>query len=89
VRGHLNAGLRVSTILLTMYDGRTRLATQVADDVRAHFGDTVLRTIIPRSVRVSEAPSYGQSVITYDPASTGAVAYIEAARELAYRAVQD
>jgi chromosome partitioning protein len=89
VRGHLNARLRVSTILLTMYDGRTRLATQVADDVRAHFGDTVLRTIIPRSVRVSEAPSYGQSVITYDPASTGAVAYIEAARELAYRAVPE
>ena len=87
VRGHLNAKLRVSTILLTMYDGRTRLATQVADDVRSHFGDVVLQTIIPRSVRVSEAPSYGQSVITYDPASTGAVAYAEAARELAYRAV--
>ena len=87
VRGHLNAELRVSTILLTMYDGRTRLATQVADDVRSHFGDVVLQTIIPRSVRVSEAPSYGQSVITYDPASTGAVAYAEAARELAYRAV--
>ena len=87
VRGHLNAKLRVSTILLTMYDGRTRLATQVADDVRTHFGDTVLQTIIPRSVRVSEAPSYGQSVITYDPASSGAVAYAEAARELAYRAV--
>ena len=89
VRGHLNDRLVISTILLTMYDGRTRLATQVADDVRAHFGDVVLRTIIPRSVRVSEAPSYGQSVITYDPASTGAVAYIEAARELAYRAVTD
>jgi chromosome partitioning protein len=87
VRAHLNARLRVSTILLTMYDGRTRLATQVADDVRSHFGDVVLQTIIPRSVRVSEAPSYGQSVITYDPASTGAVAYAEAARELAYRAV--
>jgi chromosome partitioning protein len=87
VRGHLNAKLKVSTILLTMYDGRTRLATQVADDVRTHFGDVVLQTIIPRSVRVSEAPSYGQSVITYDPASTGAVAYTEAARELAYRAV--
>jgi chromosome partitioning protein len=87
VRGHLNAKLRVTTILLTMYDGRTRLATQVADDVRTHFGDTVLQTIIPRSVRVSEAPSYGQSVITYDPASSGAVAYAEAARELAYRAV--
>ena len=87
VRGHLNATLAVSTILLTMYDGRTRLATQVADDVRSHFGDVVLQTIIPRSVRVSEAPSYGQSVITYDPASTGAVAYAEAARELAYRGV--
>jgi chromosome partitioning protein len=87
VRGHLNAKLKVTTILLTMYDGRTRLATQVADDVRSHFGDVVLQTIIPRSVRVSEAPSYGQSVITYDPASSGAVAYAEAARELAYRAV--
>jgi chromosome partitioning protein len=86
VRAHLNANLWVSTILLTMYDGRTRLATQVADDVRSHFGDVVLQTIIPRSVRVSEAPSYGQSVITYDPASSGAVAYAEAARELAYRA---
>ena len=89
VRGHLNATLRISTILLTMYDGRTRLATQVAEDVRSHFGEVVLQTIIPRSVRVSEAPSYGQSVITYDPASSGAVAYAEAARELAYRAVTD
>jgi chromosome partitioning protein len=70
-----------------MYDGRTRLATQVADDVREHFNDVVLHTIIPRSVRVSEAPSYGQSVITYDPSSSGAVAYAEAARELAYRAI--
>jgi chromosome partitioning protein len=86
VRGHLNAKLRISTILLTMYDGRTRLATQVAEDVRSHFGEVVLQTIIPRSVRVSEAPSYGQSVITYDPASSGAVAYAEAARELAHRA---
>ena len=85
VRAHLNDRLRVSTILLTMYDGRTRLATQVADDVRSHFGDVVLQTIIPRSVRVSEAPSYGQSVITYDPASNGALAYVEAARELALR----
>jgi chromosome partitioning protein len=87
VRAHLNATLGISTILLTMYDGRTRLATQVADDVRSHFGDVVLQTIIPRSVRVSEAPSYGKSVITYDPASSGAVAYAEAARELAYRAI--
>ena len=76
---------RISAVLPTFYDGRTRLASQVADDVRSHFGDVVLQTIIPRSVRVSEAPSYGQSVITYDPASSGALAYVEAARELALR----
>jgi chromosome partitioning protein len=83
VRGHLNSRLVVSTILLTMYDGRTRLASQVADDVRSHFGEIVLGSVIPRSVRVSEAPSYGQSVMTYDPGSTGALAYLEAAREMA------
>jgi chromosome partitioning protein len=83
VRGHLNADLFVSSILLTMYDGRTRLASQVADDVRSHFGDVVLSSVVPRSVRVSEAPSYGQSVMTYDPGSTGALAYLEAAKELA------
>jgi len=85
VKSHLNPALAVSTILLTMYDGRTRLATQVADEVRKHFGGTVLRSVIPRSVRVSEAPSYGQSVMTYDPGSSGAVAYLEAAKEMAYR----
>ncbi len=85
VRSHLNPGLSVTTILLTMYDGRTRLASQVADEVREHFGAVVLASVIPRSVRVSEAPSYGQSVMTYDPGSTGAVAYLEAARELAHR----
>jgi chromosome partitioning protein len=83
VKGHLNANLWVSTILLTMYDARTRLAAQVADDVRSHFGNVVLGSVIPRSVRVSEAPSYGQSVMTYDPGSTGALAYLEAAREIA------
>jgi chromosome partitioning protein len=83
VRVNFNPGLHVSTVLLTMYDGRTRLASDVADDVRTHFGASVLSTIIPRSVRVSEAPSRGQSVITYDPASSGAIAYTEAARELA------
>ena len=85
VRAHLNPGLHVSTILLTMYDARTRLAEQVAEEVRTHFGDTVLRTAIPRSVRVSEAPGYGQSVVTYDPASRGALAYLDAAKELAER----
>ena len=83
VRVNFNPGLHVSTVLLTMYDGRTRLASDVADDVRAHFGPSVLQTIIPRSVRVSEAPSRGQSVISYDPGSSGAIAYTEAAKELA------
>ncbi|MFI6576934.1 AAA family ATPase [Nocardiopsis sp. NPDC050513] len=86
VQSHLNPGLAISTILLTMYDGRTRLSQQVADEVRSHFGELVLQTVVPRSVRVSEAPSYGQSVMTYDPGSTGAVAYLESAREIAHRA---
>jgi chromosome partitioning protein len=86
VKEHLNPDLRVTTILLTMYDGRTRLAAQVADEVREHFGDVVLSAVIPRSVRVSEAPSYGQSVITYDPGSSGAQAYLDAAREMAFGA---
>ncbi len=85
VRGHLNPALEVSSVLLTMYDGRTRLADQVADDVRAHFAGAVLAPTIPRNVRVSEAPSFGQTVITYDPGSRGALAYVEAARELAAR----
>jgi len=85
VRSHLNPRLDVSTILLTMYDARTRLAHQVAAEVRTHFAGTVLRTTIPRSVRISEAPSYGQTVMTYDAGSTGALSYLEAARELAQR----
>lgn len=83
VRTHLNPGLVVSTILITMYDARTRLAAGVAQEVRQHFAEQVLKTTIPRSVRVSEAPSYGQSVMTYDPGSPGALSYLEAARELA------
>jgi chromosome partitioning protein len=85
VKAHLNPRLVVSTILITMYDARTRLAAGVADEVREHFADQVLKTTIPRSVRVSEAPSYGQSVMTYDPGSPGALSYLEAARELAVR----
>ena len=85
VKNHLNPTLKVSTILLTMFDSRTRLASQVADEVRSHFGDLVLGSVIPRSVRVSEAPSYGQSVITYDPGSSGAVAYLQAAKEMAFQ----
>jgi chromosome partitioning protein len=82
VRTHLNPSLTVGAILLTMYDGRTRLASQVATEVRTHFGEQVLETVIPRSVRVSEAPSYNQTVMTYEPASSGAIAYQEAAEQL-------
>jgi chromosome partitioning protein len=85
VKQHLNAELKVTTILITMYDGRTNLASGVAEEVRSHFKDQVLRTAIPRSVRVSEAPSYGQSVMTYDPGSPGALSYLEAAREMAIK----
>ena len=89
IKAHLNPGLHVSTVLLTMYDARTRLAAQVAEEVRTHFATTVLRTTIPRSVRISEAPSYGQTVMTYDPGSTGALSYLEAAREMAVRGAED
>ncbi|MCW2784628.1 MAG: ParA family protein [Marmoricola sp.] len=85
VKAHLNQDLFISTILITMFDSRTNLASAVADEVREHFKDQVLRTAIPRSVRVSEAPSYGQSVITYDPGSPGALSYLEAAREMAIK----
>ena len=85
VKAHLNPQLHVSTILLTMYDGRTRLSAQVADEVREHFPAEVLRTTVPRSVRVSEAPSFGETVMTYDPTSSGALAYLEAAGEIADR----
>ena len=83
IRSHLNPKLDISTILLTMYDARTRLSAGVADEVRTHFDERVLKTAIPRSVRISEAPSYQQTVITYDGASSGALSYLEAAREIA------
>lgn len=86
VKSHLNPHLTVSTVILTMYDGRTKLADQVAADVRAHFGDKVLQTIIPRSVKVSEAPGYGMTILDYDPGSRGAMSYIDASREIAERA---
>ena len=85
IRNHLNPTLHVSTILLTMYDGRTRLSAQVADEVRNHFPEQVLRNTVPRSVRISEAPSHGQTVMTYDPNSSGALSYLGAAAELADR----
>jgi chromosome partitioning protein len=85
VRSHLNTDLHVSTILLTMYDGRTKLADQVTSEVRSHFGPTALRTVIPRSVKVSEAPGYSQTVLSYDPGSRGSMSYVDAAREIAER----
>ncbi|MFJ5692969.1 ParA family protein [Arthrobacter sp. NPDC093125] len=85
IQKHLNADLVVSTILLTMYDGRTNLAAQVAAEVRQHFPDQVLSAVVPRSVRISEAPSYQQTVMTYDPSSSGALSYLEAAAEIAER----
>ena len=85
IEKHLNPELAVSTILLTMYDSRTNLANHVAQDVREHFPKQVLNTLIPRSVRVSEAPSYGQSVISYDLNSAGSLSYLEAAAEIARR----
>jgi chromosome partitioning protein len=85
VRTHLNPDLAVSTVLLTMYDSRTRLADQVAGEVRNHFPELVLKPMIPRNVRVSEAPGFGQTVITYDPGSRGAMAYLDAADEIAQR----
>ncbi|MGA1836737.1 ParA family protein [Herbiconiux sp. 11R-BC] len=85
IERHLNPTLAVSTILLTMYDGRTRLAFQVAEDVREHFPAQTLDAVIPRSVRISEAPSYGQTVISFDPSSPGSISYLEAAAEIADR----
>jgi chromosome partitioning protein len=83
VKAHLNPDLEVSTVLLTMYDGRTKLADQVAAEVRRYFGDKVLRSVIPRSVKVSEAPGYSTTIIDYDPGSRGAMSYLDASRELA------
>ena len=85
IERHLNPHLTVSTILLTMYDSRTNLANQVVQDVRDHFPEQVLQTVIPRSVRISEAPSYGQSVISFDGGSPGSLSYLEAAAEIAHR----
>jgi chromosome partitioning protein len=85
IRSHLNPALVMSTILLTMYDQRTNLAQQVVADVRTHFSAQTLNVVIPRSVRVSEAPSYGQTVVAYDHSSPGSVSYQEAAVEIAHR----
>jgi chromosome partitioning protein len=85
VKKRLNPSLNLSTIVLTMFDGRTRLSNDVAANVRAHFPAELIDIPIPRAVRVSEAPSYNQTVMTYDPLSPGAIAYMQVAREIAER----
>jgi chromosome partitioning protein len=88
VQANLNEHLDVSTIILTMYDARTKLAEQVADEVRQHFGDRVCRNVVPRTVRLSEAPSFGQPIIVFDSSSRGAIAYRELAKEVSGGAPQ-
>lgn len=85
VGASMNPGLRVSGMLLTMSDKRTRLSEEVESEVRAHFPHHTFQTVIPRSVRISEAPSYAQTAITYDPRNVGAIAYRKAALELCDR----
>lgn len=85
VKQNLNPELEVEGVLLTMFDGRTTLASDVVKQVRAHFGDTTYRTVIPRTVRLSEAPSYGEPIEAFDPMSRGAIAYRELAREFRRR----
>ena len=88
VQANLNPELEVSTIVLTMYDARTRLAEQVVDEVRQHFGDKVCRNVVPRTVRLSEAPSFGQPIIVFDSSSRGSIAYRELAKEVSGGAPQ-
>ena len=85
VKKRLNPALNLSTIILTMFDSRTRLSNDVAANVRQHFPNELIDVPIPRAVRVSEAPSYNQTVMTYDPLSPGAIAYMQVAREIAER----
>jgi len=88
VRSDLNPRLRITGLIMTMYDVRTKLAQQVVEEVRRYFGDRVFSTIIPRNVRLSEAPSYGESVLTYAPKSSGALAYEALAQEFLLRTDQ-
>jgi chromosome partitioning protein len=85
VTGNLNPQLKIEGVVLTMFDGRTTLAADVVEQVRSHFGDTAYRTVIPRTVRLSEAPSYGEPIEAYDDMSRGAIAYRELSREFRRR----
>jgi len=81
-RSGLNPTLEVSSIVCVMYDARTNLADEVVDEIRQHFGPTVLKTVVPRNIKLSEAPKYGMPIITYDPMSRGAIAYTDVAQEV-------
>jgi len=85
VRESLNPRISLLGVLLTMHDGRTNLSTQVVEDVRSHFTDLTFETVIPRNIRLTEAPSYGKTILEYDPTSRGAQAYAALAREVAAR----
>jgi chromosome partitioning protein len=88
VRSELNPQLKIAGLIMTMYDVRTKIAQQVVQEVRRYFGDKVFSTIIPRNVRLSEAPSYGETVLTYAPKSSGALAYDALAKEFLLRTEQ-
>ena len=88
VRTNLNPSLDLSTIILTMFDARTKLSDEVAEEIRKHFGSKVCRSIVPRTVRLSEAPSFGQPIILFDSSSRGALAYRELAKEVSGGASQ-
>ena len=85
VKTRLNPSLEISGVLLTMYDNRTTLSKQVVDEVKSYFGRTVFNTLIPRTVKLSEAPSYGMPITEYDPRGKGAISYIELAKEVISR----
>jgi chromosome partitioning protein len=86
VKSAVNAELEIEGIVLTMYDERVNLARQVAEEVRSHFGEKVYKTVIPRNIRLSEAPSFGKPIILYDIRSRGSEAYVSLAREFIQRA---
>jgi chromosome partitioning protein len=85
VKKHLNTELKIGGVLMTMYDARTNLSQQVVDEVKEHFGDKLFKTLIPRNVRLSEAPSFGQPILLYDPKSKGCDAYMDLAQEVILR----
>ena len=88
IKGKLNAGLRIEGFLLTMYDARLRLANQIYEELKGHFGDMVFNTVIPRNIRISEAPSHGLPVILYDPTCRGTTSHMQLAQELIARGEQ-